>query len=55
MLIAKTWLGSITADLALLVSSARFKKEKNLVIFPDQLSKPSLLKIVNTHDLPEPQ
>lgn len=40
---------------ALLVASARFKKEKNLVIFPDQLSKSSLLQIVNRHDLPEPR
>lgn len=46
-----TWEGKIEA---LLVSSARFKKEKNLVIFPDQLSKPSLLKIVNPHELPKP-
>jgi RES domain-containing protein len=46
------WEGKIEA---LLVWSARFKKEKNLVIFPDQLINPSLLQIVNRHDLPEPR
>ncbi|MDX1963659.1 MAG: RES family NAD+ phosphorylase [Pirellulales bacterium] len=40
---------------ALLVSSARFKKENNLVIFPDQLSKRSLLQIINRQELPEPR
>jgi RES domain-containing protein len=38
---------------ALLVSSARFKGEKNLVIFPDRLSSASWLKIANRHNLPE--
>lgn len=40
---------------ALLVSSARLKKEKNLVIFPDRLHKASRLKIVNRKELPEPR
>jgi RES domain-containing protein len=38
---------------ALLVPSARLKKEKTLVIFPDQLSKSSRLRIINRHELPE--
>lgn len=38
---------------ALLVSSARLKKGENLVIFPDQLTKLSRLRIVNRRDLPE--
>lgn len=40
---------------SLLVPSARLKMEKNLVIFPDQLKKPSHLTIVNRHELPEPR
>ncbi len=39
----------------LLVSSARLKKEKNLVVFPNRLYKPSYLTIVNRHELPEPR
>lgn len=39
----------------LLVSSTRLKKEKNLVVFPNRLYKPSYLTIVNRHELPEPR
>lgn len=38
---------------ALLVSSARLKKQTNLVIFPDRLRGTSRLTIVNRTDLPE--
>lgn len=40
---------------SLLVSSARLKMEKNMVIFPDHLIKRSHLKIVNRRELPEPR
>jgi RES domain-containing protein len=40
---------------ALLVPSLKLKKERNLVVFPDQMQKRSQLKIVNRRELPEPR